>query len=364
MRIIGEYTSADVFGISIEEGARDQIKRLLDQDYMVDKKVRIMPDVHQGIGCVIGYTCNMGEIVIPNIVGVDIGCGMFTVELGVIDIDLQILDKYIRKNIPSGTKTHRDPVIMFNKIKELKCYDNLKNQDRFHRSLGTLGGGNHFIEVGKDSKDKKYLIIHTGSRNMGKQIADFYQKLAIEKKGDKYPKDLCYLEGKDKEEYLFDMNIAQDYAKLNRETIGKIILKGISNNNLEEFKHFHTIHNYIDPKDNITRKGAISAYENEIVLIPLNMRDGSLLGKGKGNNDWNFSAPHGAGRLFSRKIAKSEGSMTEFRKAMEGIYSTSVHEKTLDESPFAYKNIEEIVNNIGETVEILDRIIPIYNFKS
>lgn len=364
MKIIGEFSTALVFTENIEDGAKDQIKKLLDQDYMVGKNVRIMPDVHQGIGCVIGFTCNMGNIVIPNIVGVDIGCGMLTIELGNIEVDLRKLDEHIRRNIPSGTKTHRDPIVRFNQVNDLRCYKHLRNQDRFEKSIGTLGGGNHFIEIGKDSKDTLYLIIHSGSRNMGKQIADYYQKLAVKNKGDKYSKELCYLEGKDREDYLHDMNIAQEYAKLNREVMGESITREILDKSLSKFKYFHTIHNYIDFKDNITRKGAISAYKNEILLIPINMRDGSLIARGKGNKEWNYSAPHGAGRVMSRKMASDEGSLVEFKKAMEGIYSTSVHKGTLDESPFAYKSMEEIIGAIGDTVDIIDRVVPIYNFKA
>lgn len=364
MRIIGEYSTALVYSNELEDGARDQIKKLLDQDYMFGKYVRIMPDVHQGIGCVIGFTCNMGNIVIPNIVGVDIGCGMLTVELGRVDIDLVKLDEYIRKNIPSGTKTHRDPVVKFEKLKELKCYDQLKKQERFDKSIGTLGGGNHFIEVGKDSKNLLYLIIHSGSRNLGKQIADYYQKVAIKNKSDKYSKELCYLEGNERDDYLHDMNIAQEYAKLNREVMAEVIVKGIFNKSFKDYKYFHTVHNYIDFKDNITRKGAIAAYDDQLLLIPINMRDGSLLAKGKGNMDWNYSAPHGAGRVMSRKEANDAGSLEEFRESMKGVYSTSIHKGTLDESPFAYKSMEEIIGAIEDTVDIIDRIVPVYNFKA
>lgn len=364
MNIRGKFGEAVVFTENVEDGAIQQIERFLDQDYMVGKKVRVMPDVHQGMGCVIGLTADMGDIVIPNIVGVDIGCGVLLVKLGKRSFSLEVLDKFIRTSVPSGTKTHRDNKFTDPEIERLRCIKNLKGKERFQRSIGTLGGGNHFIEVGRDSKERLYLIVHSGSRNLGKQIADHYQKLAQKTcKGD-YPKDLCYLGGKEREDYLHDMKIAQNYAKINRESIAELILRNFFRSGLSEFEHFHTIHNYIDFRDNITRKGAISAYEDQELLIPINMRDGSILARGKGNPEWNYSAPHGAGRLMSRKVAKDEGSLGEFRKAMEGIYSTSVHEGTLDESPFAYKPMEEILERIGETAEILERIIPIYNFKA
>lgn len=364
MIIYGKHGEAEIFTENLEEGARDQIERFLDQDYMEGRKVRIMPDVHQGMGCVIGLTAQMGDIVIPNIVGVDIGCGMLLVKLGHRDIPLEELDRFIRQKIPSGTKTHRDSVFTDSEIDNLRCVKNLKGRERFQRSLGTLGGGNHFIELGRDSKGLLYLTIHSGSRNLGKQIADHYQRLAQKScKGD-YPKDLCYLTGKERDDYLHDMKIAQNYAKINREGIAELILREFFGERLEDFQHFHTIHNYIDFRDNITRKGAISAYEGEELLIPINMREGSLLVRGKGNADWNFSAPHGAGRILSRRDAKKEASLGDFRRAMEGIYSTSVHEGTLDESPFAYKPLEEILQRLDETVEIVERIIPIYNFKA
>jgi len=364
MIIHGKYGEAEIFTENLEDGARDQIERLLDQDYMEGRKVKIMPDVHQGMGCVIGLTAQMGDIVIPNIVGVDIGCGMLLVKLEGRDLPLEDLDRLIRKKVPSGTKTHRDSVFTDPEIENLKCLKHLRGRERFQRSLGTLGGGNHFIELGRDSKGMLYLTIHSGSRNLGKQIADHYQRLARKScKGD-YPKDLCYLAGKERDDYLHDMKIAQNYAKINREGIAESILREFFGEKLDDFQHFHTVHNYIDFRDNITRKGAISAYEGEDLLIPINMREGSLLVRGKGNADWNFSAPHGAGRLRSRRDAKENTSLEEFRSLMEGIYSTSVHEGTLDESPFAYKPLEEILQRLDETVEVVERIIPIYNFKA
>lgn len=364
MLVKGDFGEAVIFTDLVEEGALLQIKEFTNQNYTKGKKIRIMPDVHQGIGCVIGLTADLGDIVVPNLVGVDIGCGMLTVKLGLKDINFKALDKFIRKSIPSGTKTHRDPVVLMPELGSLRCLGHLKGFDRFQRSIGTLGGGNHFIEVGKDSYGDHYLVIHSGSRNLGKQIAEYYQRLAVEESGSDHPKTLCGLIGQKRKDYLHDMKIAQDYAKLNRETIAGIILMQLFKSKLEDFGRFHTIHNYVDLKDNIIRKGAVSAYKGEELLIPINMRDGSILALGKGNPDWNFSAPHGAGRLMSRRTAKDAGAMEQFRRSMEGIFTTSVNEGTLDESPFAYKPLEEILERIGDTVQVIDRIIPLYNFKA
>lgn len=404
MELQGEFSTAKVFTDNLEEGAKEQIIELLNQDFVKDSKVRIMPDVHQGMGCVIGFTADMGNKVIPNIVGVDIGCGMLTVELGSIDIDLPKLDKIIHNKIPSGKNVHEGRKYKFDKLQELYCIRDLKDTRRIERSIGTLGGGNHFIELGVDKSDNKYLVIHSGSRNLGKQVAEIYQRLAIdlcsgkeeyfiqrkeiikEYKGKgkrkeiqkvlkelekqyqglkpKYPKALCYLTGDYRDKYLHDMKICQEYASLNREVMADIILSSLLGKGLDEFYHFETIHNYINFKDNIIRKGAISAYEGEKVLIPINMRDGSIIGIGKGNPEWNYSAPHGAGRLMSRNTAKEELNLQDFKESMKGIYSTSIHEGTLDESPLAYKPMEDIIKYIDETVKIIDTIKPIYNFKA
>ena len=400
----GKNNIAKVFTDNIESEAISQIIQLLNQDFLEGAKVRIMPDCHSGAGCVIGFTADIGEKVIPNLVGVDIGCGMLTVKLGQVDIDLAQLDDVINKNIPAGFNTHKEKVVNFDDIQDLYCYKELKDISRIEKSIGTLGGGNHFIELNVDSKGNKYLVIHSGSRNLGHQVATHYQKIAIElqrgkedyyvKKDEiiktykaqgkkkeiqealielkkeydrlqpKYPKELCFLTGKYRKEYLHDMKICQKYANLNRETMVNIVLKKIFNKSLDKFEHFHTIHNYINFEDNIIRKGAISAYEGEKVLIPINMRDGSILAVGKGNSDWNYSAPHGAGRLMSRSKAKESISLDEFKKSMEGIYTTSVSESTIDESPMAYKPLESILNNIGDTVEVLEVIRPMYNFKA
>lgn len=403
LEIKGKYNTAKVFTDNIEEKAMSQILELLNQEFLADAKVRIMPDTHVGVGCVIGFTADLGDKVIPNLVGVDIGCSMLTVELGKIDIDLEKLDELIYKHIPYRANVHQTKVARFPKVQELHCYRELKDTKRIERSIGTLGGGNHFIEVNVDSVDNKYLVIHTGSRNLGQQVATFYQNLAIDLcsgKGDyftkkdniiknykeknkrkeiqqalkelkkeymdlqpKYPRELCFLTDKFKDEYLHDMKICQEYACLNRETIANIILNKIFGKGLSDLNHFHTVHNYIDFKDNIIRKGAISAYKGEKVLIPINMRDGSILAIGKGNPDWNYSAPHGAGRLMSRSEAKEKLNIDNFKEEMKGIYSTSVNESTLDECPMAYKSIDEIIENIKDTVDIIDIIKPIYNFK-
>lgn len=418
-----------IFTSNIEQQALDQINLLLEQESFKNCKVRIMPDVHAGTGCVIGFTGNLGDKVIPNIVGVDIGCGMLCVELGDIDLDLEKLDKVIREHIPNGMNVHDflPPQPFF--LGHLKCYKELKNKDNWlEKSMGTLGGGNHFIEVDVDDENNKYLVIHTGSRNLGKQVAEIYQNKAIEycsykkelaeekmatilylkdehreneiqnalmeinKKYEgktKLPKDLCYLEGELREDYLHDMKICQKFAKDNRLCIAKQILcnyfelpyyQGYKSVRLREiptetsfftqdmiekdFWYFETIHNYISFEDIIVRKGAISAKKGEKVLIPMNMRDGCIIGIGKGNDDWNQSAPHGAGRIMSRMKAKETFDINQFKESMKGIYTTSVNEDTLDEAPMVYKPMQEIIDCIGDTIEITNVIKPIYNFKA
>ncbi len=394
-----------IFAKSIEEKAEEQINLLLQQEAFKDCKVRIMPDVHAGKGCVIGFTADLGDKVIPNIVGVDIGCGMFCVELGNVELDLERLDKLIHEVIPSGRNIREAKLESFEKINELYCLRELKDTKKFNRAIGTLGGGNHFIEVDVDEENNKYLIIHTGSRNMGKQVADYYQKLAIElcsgkeemyqkkeeiirtykEQGRKseiqkalqemmkeykenkpdLPNELCYLTGKYREMYLHDMKICQEYASLNRDTIAREIVLGYFGRlECPRISVFETIHNYISFDDNIVRKGSISAKKGEKVLIPMNMRDGCIIGIGKGNDDWNNSAPHGAGRIMSRIKAKKTINLEEFEKSMEGIYTTSVNNSTIDEAPSAYKPMEDILSVIGDTVEIQKIIKPIYNFKA
>lgn len=395
-----------IFTENIEPEALNQVYTLIKQPAFADCKVRIMPDVHAGAGCVIGFTADLGEKVIPNIVGVDIGCGMLTVELGNIDLDLATVDQIIRAKVPSGRNVHEGRPFAFDRLKELRCYRELKDTKRLERSIGTLGGGNHFIEVDVDEDGTKYLIIHTGSRNLGKQVAEYYQNLAIEimqGKDELYakqeqliaeykaqgrrkeiqkaikelhrkfnpnplniPKDLCYLTGKYREDYLHDMEICQHFASLNRYHIANTIVGDLFGADIAYWKlpMFETIHNYIEFGTNMVRKGAISAKAGEPLLIPINMRDGCILGKGKGNDDWNCSAPHGAGRIMSRSKAKELVSLQEFEDSMQGIFTTSVGQSTIDEAPMVYKPMAEIVENIADTVEIVKIIKPIYNFKA
>ena len=418
-----------IFTNNIEQQALDQINLLLEQEAFKDSKIRIMPDVHAGSGCVIGFTGDLGNKVIPNVVGVDIGCGMLCVELGNIDIDLERLDKIIHKYVPNGMNVHENQRYKFIEMEQLYCLNKLKNKDNWlEKSLGTLGGGNHFIEIDIDEDNNKYLVIHSGSRNLGKQVCEIYQDKAIEycsykkemqeeknkiikdykeqgrqkeiqnalnevnKKYEgktKLPKELCYLEGKDREDYLHDMKLCQEFAKDNRLCIAKQILcnyfelpyySGYNSIRLREiptepslftqdmvkkdFWYFQCIHNYINFEDNIVRKGAISARCGEKVIIPMNMRDGCIIGVGKSNEDWNYSAPHGAGRIMSRMKAKETINIEDYKKSMEGIYTTSVNNETIDESPFVYKPMQEIVDCIGDTIEIKKIIKPIYNFKA
>jgi len=391
-----------IFADTIEQSAKDQIDRLLEIPVFSDCKVRIMPDVHAGAGCVIGFTANLGERVIPNIVGVDIGCGMLTVPMGKVNLDYDKLDSVIRKHVPSGMNVHAEPVAEFS-LRQLFCYNDLQNVDRLERSMGTLGGGNHFIEIDEDAEGGKYLVIHTGSRNLGKQVAECWQKQAVDACENKQwyedareklicqmkklgmkkelaeqlmalkklhgllypdiPKELCYLEGQLRNCYLYDMYVCQNWAHWNRYHIAKEILFWMGNK-WALTGSFETVHNYIDMESNIVRKGAISAKKGERVLIPMNMRDGCIIGIGKGNEDWNCSAPHGAGRIMSRSQAKAELKVEDYAESMNGIYTTCVCEDTIDESPMAYKPAEEILRLIEPTVEVEKIIRPVYNFKA
>jgi RNA-splicing ligase RtcB len=382
-----------IFTKNIEDKASNQVYKLAKLEPFKNAKIRIMPDVHAGAGCVIGFTANLGDKIIPNVVGVDIGCGMLTIELGNVDIDLEKLDNIINEYIPSGFNVHEYEQPMPFNLCDLECADYLKNFSRLKQAIGSLGGGNHFIEIDVDDENNKYLIIHSGSRNLGHQVATYYQKLAIKyhnevnqeqrneliqglKKQNRQrdiskeikklkplnplPKHLCYLEGYYREEYLHDMRLCQDYASHNRWAIADSILHKME---LKGISVFQTIHNYIGD-DNIIRKGAISAYKDEKVLIPINMRDGCIIAIGKGNEDWNYSAPHGAGRIMARGVAKRTLDMQEFKDTMKGVYSTSIVESTLDEAPMAYKPMQEILDNIKDTVEVVKIIKPIYNFKA
>lgn len=389
-----------IYAKIIEEKANNQIQTLISQPAFSSAKIRIMPDVHAGAGCVIGFTADMGDKIIPNIVGVDIGCGMLVAKLKqkASEINFAEVDEAIHRYVPAGFGIHEKPVMTMPIIKTLLCYDDLQNHERFEASIGTLGGGNHFIEIDRDDYDDAYLVIHTGSRNLGKQVCMYYQKLAEElsvnigravndavdmlKKAHKeqdiqteveklkaelrekvVPKELSYLTGGSRYEYLHDMDICQRYACANRITILDRIIEHTSLD-YDENECFETVHNYISFDDNIIRKGAVRANAGERLIIPMNMRDGSLICIGKGNPDWNCSAPHGAGRIMSRAQAKRDLTMEEYKNSMDGIFTTSVDGSTLDEAPMAYKPMEAIVDCIGDTVEIEKVIKPIYNFKA
>ena len=403
--IRGNYGVAKVFTDNIEDKAVEQIKVLMNQPYAVDANVRIMPDVHAGAGCTIGttmYICN--ERICPNLVGVDIGCGVYVIYLkGVKEIDYEKLDQVIHKYIPSGHEIHSTVMLDDPELDELKCKDSV-DLDRAYKSIGTLGGGNHFIEIDKDDRGGYYLVIHSGSRHLGVEVATYYQNkgydilkqnqkdtrdafihafkatgrereisaaLARLKKTE-ISKDLAYVGGDVYWDYIHDIRIVQRYASMNRELMAYIIIDkmGWSKETMVRMyqdQQFHTIHNYIDydaERKPILRKGAVSAKKGELLIIPMNMRDGSLICRGKGNPDWNYSAPHGAGRILSRAGAKKEISIADYEKSMCGIYTTSVNEFTLDESPMAYKPMDEIIGNIGDTVDILKVIKPVYNFKA
>jgi len=380
-----------IFAETFEYEAYDQIKKLADFEVYEDAKIRIMPDAHAGKGCTVGTTMTISNKITPNLVGVDIGCGMLAVKLKNKEIDFAKLDEAIKNSVPSGFSVHDTPKKTFD-FSELRCakYVDLK---RALQSIGSLGGGNHFIEIGKDEKTKEfYLIIHSGSRKLGGDVCKYYQDKAFKnanemstiiknkinelkalgkqkeiaeeiKKIKKPPadKDLAFLTGNDFDDYMNDMAIVQRFAVENRSTIAAIILK---ESGLKEESRFETIHNYIDFKRMILRKGAVSAESGELLLIPINMRDGSLLCIGKGNEEWNFSAPHGAGRLMSRSKAKELINMEDFQNSMKNIYTTSVVEETIDEAPQAYKSIDEIVRSISDTVDIVGKIKTVYNFKA
>ena len=408
-RIIkGRYASAVVYVVNLDPMSEKQIQTLCDAPFVEGEDIRIMPDAHAGKGCVIGYTQTIRSgKVCPSLVGVDISCGMLCIKLGNVDIDLKRFDDIVHATIPTGTDIHETKIASFERLQELKCYNHLKYAGRLEKSLGTLGGGNHFIELDKDDEDNIYLVIHTGSRNLGSQIAEYYQNLADEvvnrgmtlserkaeiirtykaegrekeiqkalKNAEKeyknednrvIDKSLAYLEDSHYDDYLHDSRIAGGYATLNRYIIGNVIIKayfGIKES-IDNYEYFETVHNYIDTDDMLIRKGAISAHEGEIVLIPISMKDGAFICKGKGNVDYNMSAPHGAGRRLSRKTAYKVLSMDEFRKKMEGIYSTCVVESTIDESPMAYKSLDDILPMLEGTCEVLKHIRPIYSFKA
>jgi len=395
--IKGKINTAICYAKVVEDEAIEQIRRMCDYEFTENSRIRIMPDVHAGKGCTIGTTMTITDKAVPNIVGVDLGCGMYTVNIGKGDIDLVKLDE-VAHFVPSGMNIWEGRQERFD-LQELRCYRSLKNTKWLERSLGTLGSGNHFIEVDRASDGTNYLVIHTGSRNLGKQVAEIYQQLAIDlNKGKEtyfqqrdeiirtykeqgrrkeiekalkeiswnqrettMPEDLCYLYGQYFDDYMHDVEICQRFARRNREKIAEVLL---ARTDMTGGEAFHTIHNYIDTDEMILRKGAIAAHAGEKVLIPINMRDGSVLAIGKGNPEWNYSAPHGAGRIMSRSKAKSELNMDEYKKAMAGIYTTSVNENTLDEAPMAYKSLDDIIDVIKESVDVIEVMKPIYNFKA
>jgi len=361
----GEYGTAKVFTDRVEASAVQQIEHLLNQEFVVGSKIRIMPDVHAGMGCTIGTTMTISDKVVPNLVGVDIGCGMETAVLKNKKVELEQLDKAIHQYVPSGFNIRTEPHHYCEEIdlSALRCAKHV-DAKRGILSIGTLGGGNHFIELGKDEDGLLYLVVHSGSRNLGKQVCEWYQNAAadgLNRKGKGADRVLAYLEGDLLDDYLHDMGIMQEYADINRKAIVKELEKRVK---LKIIDQFSTIHNYIDLETKILRKGAVSAQEGERLLIPMNMRDGSLICIGKGNEDWNYSAPHGAGRIMSRMEAKNSITLSQYIKAMKGIYSSTINQKTIDEAPFAYQPTEELVANIGETADIVKRVKPLYNFKA
>lgn len=397
LELQGKYNTAKVFTDVVDETSIAQVIELCNQGFVSGSKIRMMPDIHAGAGCTIGTTMTIKDKVCPNLVGVDIGCGMYTLQLKEKHIEFGKLDEIIRQYIPSGFNVrviaHR--LAEQTRLSELRCLKHI-NRDRAEMSIGTLGGGNHFIEVDKDDEDSLYLVIHSGSRHLGKEVANYYQNLGYEKlnrcdeneiktlvktlkatgkqqqieaeikklksvKRTNIPKNLAYVEGTDFDDYLHDMEIVQEFAMLNRRAMADVIIRQMKLHVVDEFT---TTHNYIDIQNHILRKGAVSAETGEKLLIPINMRDGSLLCVGKGNEDWNCSAPHGAGRLMSRAAAKESFTVSEFKNQMRGIYTTSVNSSTLDECPMTYKSINDIVDNIGPTAEIIKIIKPVYNFKA
>lgn len=393
----GKYNEAKIFTDVVDEASISQVLLLLNQEFTAGSKIRLMPDIHAGAGCTIGTTMTITDKIVPNLVGVDIGCGMETVKIKESHIELQKLDKLIYEKIPSGfnvrEKTHRyfDEV----NLEDLFCYRSI-DPGRAEKSLGSLGGGNHFIEANKDEEGNIYIVVHSGSRHLGLEVANYYQEEGCKRlngtskkdidgliadlkaqgkereiqksitalkntKRTNIPRQLAYVSEELFEQYIHDMKIVQRYAELNRQAMMDEIIKGMKVHVTEQFT---TIHNYIDTEAMILRKGAVSARKGEKLLIPINMRDGSLICVGKGNDDWNQSAPHGAGRLMSRSAAKESFTVSEFKNQMSGIYTTSVNKDTLDECPMAYKGMDDIVNNIGDTVTIVQIIKPIYNFKA
>jgi RNA-splicing ligase RtcB len=404
IEIIGKYNIAKVFTNELDVASHVQIENLCNQSFAAESKIRLMPDVHAGAGCTIGTTMTIKDKIVPNLVGVDIGCGMETIIINgetkeAKAFDPVRLDEIIHSKIPSGMDIRDDEHEFANKIDLNKIRCPVINKGRARKSIGTLGGGNHFIEANRDNENNLYIVIHSGSRHLGKEIAEYYQEqawhqlngnrkidvdniiLKLKAEGREkeiqdiirkvkpqiitdIPKDLAYASGELFDDYINDMKITQYFALINRKAMMQNILKGLSIESEGQFEHFSTIHNYIDTESMILRKGAVSAKHGEKLIVPINMRDGSIICEGLGNPDWNYSSPHGAGRIMSRKKAFITLKLEDYKKEMEGVYSTSVNEQTIDESPMAYKTIDNIVANIGQTARVLTIIKPIYNFKA
>ena len=371
MTVKGKYNTAIVYTQNVDSGAIDQIRRMCDFAPLASSQIRVMSDVHVGRGCTIGTTMTIVDKVVPNMVGVDIGCGMHVVRLETDEVDYAKLDAYINRNIPVGKGIRREGHRYYKQIdlEALRCRKHV-DMERASKSLGSLGGGNHFIEVDRGEDGALYLVIHSGSRQLGVDVANYYQKAAYARLEElaacaqnphHVPIEMAYVEGELLEDYLHDMRLTQRFASLNRQAMADDIVEGLGLGKADEFE---TIHNYIDLEHRILRKGAVSAQKDERLLIPLNMRDGALLCRGKGNPDWNYSAPHGAGRKLDRSTAKRTLSMQEYQREMRGIYTTSVGRGTLDESPMAYKSTYEILQNIRPTVSVVERLTPTYNFKA
>lgn len=396
MILTGKYNTATVYTDIVDDSAQEQIQAMCNNPVFADSRIRIMPDVHAGKGCTIGTTMTLTDKVVPNMVGVDIGCGMEVVKIAEKNINYEKLDEFIYSNIPSGfnIRCHAHKLAECVDLSQLRCFRSV-GYDKALKSVGTLGGGNHFIEVDRSEQGELYLVVHSGSRHLGvevaklyqaeacrslngnskEQIADIIQKLKSEGRTSEIQRTIealkaarpnldpaaAYCSGQLFNDYIHDMKIVQRFAKINRVTITEEILNGLG---LEEVDRFTTIHNYIDTDNMILRKGAVSAQMGERLLIPINMRDGALICTGKGNEEWNFSAPHGAGRILSRNQARAQLTVEQFKEQMKGIYTTSVNAQTIDESPMAYKSIEDIVGNILPTVTIDERILPVYNYKA
>ncbi len=397
IEVRGKYNEAKIFTDVVDNASVSQVIELCNQEFAAGSRIRLMPDIHAGAGCTVGTTMTVRDKIVPNLVGVDIGCGMEVIRIREEYIEPQKLDKLIYEKIPSGFSVRSKPHRFLDMVDldALCCIDHI-NRPRAEKSMGTLGGGNHFIEADKDDEGHIYIVVHSGSRHLGLEVAKYYQEegykvlnhsddaslqqvIAEMKRAGKQkdiektlkklknvkqtavPRELAYVTGELFERYIHDMKIVQQYAALNRQAMIDEIVKGMKFHAEEQFT---TIHNYIDTDNMILRKGAVSAQKGEKLLIPINMRDGSLICEGKGNEDWNCSAPHGAGRLMSRAAAKQSFTVSEFKKQMTGVYTTSVNKGTLDECPMAYKGMQDILDNIGPTAEVLKIIRPIYNFKA